>query len=813
MNHARTNKYINKEEKKIIASKALNIIDSNGIMRTLPLYTSKTDFNRAKAWLTIHAPFTLTDTRIFIQMRTFIDNYTNYTGSTTCSQYYSTTSGTKSGLGIWVEEAGEVLSRKVEVIGYIPEQGKGKDQLKNSTVVLPKGMYAGDERCYLMGTNIGDFTNTANTPTAPGPDFKFYNENEDKYDLLTYRGYYYIYTQSGWIQVYTAGTTNPSGGNTYYYGMSDINRNTVTFNTSSGDTPAQNAPLKNSNGYRNWTASGAYKSVLVGYRHYDDLYLPLVEKPGHVETSIYGDTRVEHWYFNEDFVITSCSGTMDYSGYIDCPGYGQDCKNETTTDDILSQGFYCETGQTRTKTTCNDETCPSVVCQNVTQTTITKCTSSACLTETITDANLVPGCTIQTSNDDGDVSTLPDDIPAIDSWIDPNACRQQTDSLGNYCDVDGAGSLTCFGRTDMDGNRSPDTNVIGDYTIEQSPCTVLICNSQATETITDNSTGKKYGKNQVESLLDPDTGELIGYRVADYAELGEDGLMSGDKPAKGVYIRVDCEYETILIDETECSGGQTRTSYAEWNEGGVTKINTIIDYPDGTAGLSQTYVDDDGTVVGVKYTDRNGNVTYCDGVGCSTDSTYKDLFENPTVTTACTDLQAVSTVTTVQSDTPATGSSEDVKPVGICNGETTTVTIDGQSVDLGWTNGVPVNMGCGQVIESTSTECSNGQTTTTIPTDDGDFTTHSEIDSSGATVMTTTKPVCGQTSTTYVRSDGVNVTIHPDGSTTAEWGDDLGNDYPASCWGSKAEGDICGGVNNPSTGFCEVGSGWQGPGA
>lgn len=792
----------------MIANVGLNIVGEDTLIHTFPLYTDKTDFNRAKSWLNFHKDFTLSDTTMSIRMKSVHQIHTNYTGSTTCSYMYSSTTTFSWGLAVWVIENNDsfTLSRKVEVIGYQPEPQKVKSQLDTVSVVLPKGLYAGTSRCYLFGFGIGRFD--SGYTTCVGPDFKFYKD-DGTYDLLTYRGYYTIDIPGGTATVYESGSTNTSGGNTYYYDMNDVDRNTTDIYTSTGDTAQQNSPLKNDDGYRVFQATATRKDVPIGYREYENLYLPLVDKPGMIAvrafdgTSELVPTPEITLYMNESFIVTNCSGTMDYTGTIDCPKYGSDCVGESLSDDIFGEGRYCDVGQDIEIRRCIGESmCQGETCSTITSTTVVKCESSACLTETITDANLVPGCTIQTKYNDGDVSTLPDpdDIPAIDSWIDPNACNSQTDSSGNYCDVDGENSVTCLGRTDSNGNDLPDYNTIDNWELTETTYQGL-----TQKTMKDNSTGKTYATNPVEFFLDEE-GNIIATRTAELAELDENGHMKDNLPAEGIAVDIKCDGETTMIEQsTDPRCGETRSTVVGDMGGDVTNIQTVITDPRcGETRLTSRMVDENGNVVGVMTQDRNGNITYCMSDTCTTNEELADLYYNPTVEKACTALQEITTESQLTDQTDPTGTPTPVKPIAVCNSKTTQVTIGGQPTYITWQNGVPVDPNCGKVIETQSSDC-GGETETVIKTDDGDITINKPEDQDSYTITNTD----GTITTVYTRPDGITVTVEPDGTTTAEWGDDLGNDVPATCWGSKSTGDVCGGINNPSSGYCEVGAGHQ----
>lgn len=803
----------------MIANVALNVVGEDNLVHTLPLYTDKTDFNRGKSWLNFHKNFTLYDTIMSIRMKSVENIYTNYTGSTTCSYMYSSTTTSSYGLAIWVTEDNDslTLSRKVKVVGYLPEPQKIKSQLQTTAVELPRGLYAGYARCYLFGFNIGRFD--LGTPTCVGPDFYFYND-DDTYDLLTYRGYYTIDTPGGTASVYEPGTTNTSGGNTYYYGVDSIDRNNTVIYTSSGDIEQQISPLKNKDGYRLFQATATKKDVQIGYREYEDLYLPLVTKPGMVSVRAFDGTSEEvptpeiTLYMNESFIVTNCSGTMDYTGTIECPKYGSDCVEQSLSDDIFGQGRYCETGQDITIKKClGDSMCEGDTCSTLTSVTVVKCTSAACTNLTVTNPHYVEDCPPQKPYSDGDVSTLPDldDIPAIDSWTDPNSCSPETDQFGNYCEVDGANSVTCLGRVDMDGHKLPDENTIDNWELTEQLCTVLSCDSITQKVMKDKSTGKTYGTNPVDFFLDED-GNIIATRTAKLAELDENGNMKDNLPAEGISLDVLCEGDTQILEQsTDPRCGEIRTTLATDMGGFVTKIETTVTGTDPTCGeittsLTARLVDKNGVTIGIMQQDRNGNITYCPSDSCTTDTELADLYYNPTVTTPCTILQETTTETQLTDQTDPTGTPTPVKPIGLCDSKTTEVTIDGQPTYITWVNGVPVNPNCGKVIETYSRDCGE-QTDTIIPTDDGDITINKPDDQD---VMTITNPD-GSTTIIYTRPDGITVTVNPDGSTTAEWGDDIGNDVPADCWGSKSTGDVCGGVNNPSTGYCEVGAGWSGP--
>lgn len=795
----------------MIANIGLNVVGEDTLIHTFPLYTDKTDFNRAKSWLNFHKDFTLSDTTMSIRMKSVHQIHTNYTGSTTCSYMYSSTPTFSWGLAVWVVENNDsfTLSRKVEVIGYQPEPQKTKSQLDTVSVVLPKGLYAGTARCYLFGFGIGRFD--SGYTTCVGPDFKFYKD-DDTYDLLTYRGYYTIDTPGGTATVYEPGSTNTSGGNTYYYDTNDMDRNTTTIYTSNGDIEQQNNPLKNDDGYRDFQAPSTKKDVQIGYREYENLYLPLVDKPGMVSTRAYDGTSQEvptptmTLYMNESFVVTNCSGTMDYTGAINCPTYGSDCVGESLSDDIFGQGRYCDVGQDITIKKCFDDSmCEGDTCSTLTSTTIVKCTSAACITLTETDANLVDECPIQGKYVDGDVGTLPNpaSIPDIDSWTDPNACNAEVDQLGNYCEVDGANSVTCLGRVDMDGHRLPDENTIDNWELTEQPCPALSCDFETQKVMKDKSTGRTYATNPVDYFFD-ENGNLIATRTADFAEVDENGQMKDTLPAEGIAIDVKCDGESPILEQsTNPRCGETRVTMAQDMGGGVTKIDTVITDPRcGQTSVTSRMVDENGIVVGMMEKDRNGNITYCRADSCTTDTELSDLYYNPTVTTPCTVLQEITTETQLTDQSDPSGTPTPVKPIAVCNSKTTQVTIDGQPTYITWQNGVPVDPDCGKVIETQSSDC-GGETETKIKTDDGDITINKPEDQDSYTITNTD----GTVTTVYTRPDGITVTVEPDGTTTAEWGDDLGNDVPATCWGSKSDGGVCGGVNNPSSGYCQVGAG------
>lgn len=796
----------------MISSISLNVRLANNKTQIFPLYTSKGDFNRAKNWMNIRRPFTVQGKEYRVYMRTYQHTFINDAGGQLCTSRYSTTTSTTQGLFVWIQRPSVgITDRRIEITGWVPKTETVYPNLEARSSIVPIGFPARVDRVYLISNGTARIFNNS-VYGAPLPSIKFYRgDGGGTYDLLTYRGNYIINTRGGETTMYFPGETNTSGGNTIYYDLSKVYKTDYSWTDS-----ATNPKHMEDGGYYEIDApynSSTYTiTVNAGEKTYNTLYLPLVEEPGSV--SARAGLNNKTLYFNESFV-TTCEAAKDYGGSINCPNYGLDCTSETNTDNILVNTFTCEAGENITYDLCDNDTCSSDS-SKVTK-VITRCESAACLTQTNMEANIDPNCTVQGENKAGDASSLPTDLPEIDSWIDPNACNTQTNG-NESCEIDGANSVTCLGRVDTTcGEPMEDKNKIGDYYIWDDPdggtiyvdntCDSLIYCTEKTNT-------KDNGKIQYYCKL-----------VQEYIDTSTDYTNT---PCSGVTYKLDCESQSYMR-QTPLPDGGTETFFITNEridpESDLVEIITIRQYKDGSMSTTTKFVTEDGTLVGVSTRDRDGNTFYCVSDSCTSDATKKEYFDHPEKTVACEALRQTvqQTITTGTDGEPP--SSDKEKPViqNICNSLTTTVS-DGHGGTINITitdQGTLVNADTGEVIptQQTETSCAGGQTQISITTGDGSCPTYSQEtisypDGSYIITNTSTDPTCGQTrtTTTAARTDGTK--IEQDWSGTI-WITVPGESTPVegTCWSGASScpgysgAKICGGGNDQSTGSCTVGAG------
>lgn len=795
----------------MISSISLNVRLANNKTQIFPLYTSKGDFNRAKNWMNIRRPFTVQGKEYRVYIRTYQHTFINDAGGSSCTSRYNTTTSTTQGLFVWIHRPNVgITDRRIEITGWVPKTETVYPNLEARSSIVPIGFPARVDRVYLISNGTARVFNNS-VYGAPLPSIKFYRgDGGGTYDLLTYRGNYIINTRSGETTMYFPGETNTSGGNTIYYDLSKVYKTDYSWTDS-----ATNPKHMEDGGYYEIDApynSSTYTiTVNAGEKTYNTLYLPLVEEPGSV--SARAGLNNKTLYFNESFV-TTCEAAKDYGGSINCPTYGLDCTSETNTDDILVNTFTCEAGENITYDLCDNDTCTSDS-SKVTK-TITRCESAACLTQTNTEANIDPNCSIQGENKTGDAESLPE-LPEIDSWIDPNACNIQTD--GNVsCEVDGTTSVTCLGRVDTTCGKSiEDINKIGDYFILGD---------------TDGSTFYVDDRCDAIAYCTEETTTQDGSPLQLYCKVQQKPVdisdVFSDIPCSGVTYKMNCESqsaarETILPDKTKETIVITNNGLDP--DSGLVKISTVRQYEDGTTSFTEKYVTEDGTLVGEVTKDRNGNITYCASDSCTSDATKKEYYDNPEKAVACEALRQTvqQTITTGTEGEPP--SSDKKKPViqNICNSLTTTViNVSGGTINITITDqGTLVNADTGEVIPTQQTEssCPGGQTQFIITTGDGSCPTYSQEtisypDGSYIITNTSTDPTCGQTRTTTTASRTDGTKIEQDWSGTI-WITVSGESTPVegTCWSGASScpgysgAKICGGGNDQSTGSCTVGAG------
>lgn len=750
--------------------------------------------------------FTVEDCTYYVCFRPYVETFTNDSGGSSCSSHYSSVVTVYRGWLVWIVQPDEFKTKhRIEITGWVPKAETSMPNLESRSNIIPMGFYAGTSRVYLKSNGTGIYS--SGVRGAPPPDIKFYRE-DGSYDLLTYDGNYIIGTRGGDVTVRYYGSTNTSGGATYKYSTNDMYLGDYTYSDSTTN------PKFNDDGYFNLEAPAKHKSVSVGHKTYNRLYLPLVTKEGAVAVrSKKKDNTVATLYYNES-MITTCTAAKDYTGRIICPAYGEDCVSQTATDDdIFGEGYLCDAGQDVTYDICSTgESCSG---ETITTRTHIRCSGAACTTLTETTPNLCP--TISDKHNTGDYEDIPDidSLPEITSWIDPHSCTSQSNvdsTCGKTidCTIDGPTSVTCLGRTDPQcGEKQTDYNVIDGYQIEDTPGIgttwadladpdTLICGDGLTITGADGKVKLKCDK-MIVNVSDPATG------------------INTQSPCEGVTYKLECNPETALVRRD--FGDRTETVVIT-NDGldedsGVTEIVTIIE-EDGKTRYTYRYVDSDGNEVGVKYVDSNGTETYCKEIGCTTDATYKGYYDNPTKTEPCTSLQEViqETVKTKQ-DEPPTTDRDPITIQTIC--PSLSITDDSGHTIYITDQGVAINED-GEVVPTTSTttqdpSCSQNITTWKADgcsTHEGETITYP--DGTTSTTSTWTDPQTGQrkTSATYTKPDGTKVYVGTDGTIMIDGGDGESTPTPGGCvnsWNSLCgQGEVCGGTYNPSCHQCQVGS-------
>lgn len=795
----------------MISSISLNVRLRDNKTQVFPLYTTKADFNRAKKWLNLRRSFHVSGIPYRIYIQAYTHTFTNDQGGPSCQYMYSTTTSVTRGLFVWIDNNIDQTDRRIEITGWAPKTETTYPRLEAHSTIVPRGFRTGTDRVYLISNGTAYIADDRTVFGAPLPSFKFYKNDAGDYDLLTFRGTYYINTRVGPQPVTFDGETNTSGGNTYYYTLSDVQTTPYTWS----DTYWNPKTLVNGEYYQ-INAPSKYKSVTAGAWTYTELYLPIVETEGSVSTRVTpeGSQSSQTLYFNESFV-TTCEAAKDYGGKINCIKYGIDCPGETQSENILVNTFTCESGENITYTICDTDTCHSDS-SKVTK-IITRCDGAACATQTNTEANIDPNCSTQGDNNIH-IDELPE-LPDIEGYIDPESCQAQT-KRGIYCEVDGDG-VTCLGRVVVScGEPRYDENQVDGYLIKRQPgeegadyrdleTDAIYCTIQSTP----NEDGTIVRKCNVEKLL-----TCIGDQEC--LDIG-----FSDKPCDTVTYEINCDSETASRISYDANG--TKETMNITNEGldpdsDLVKIETMREYTDGTYSITIKYVTEDGTVVGVETIDRNGNVSYCLTGACASDSTAKDYFENPEKNVPCESLQAVvqETITTDTDGEPATSDKSNPKIQNVCNSLTTTVS-DGHGGTINITitdQGTLIDADTGEVIptEATQTPCSGGQTQTTSTAINGNWTQDTITYPDGSTIITNTStdPTTGQTktTTTATRPDGTR--IDQDWSGTI-WITVPGESTPVqgTCWSGASAcpgfsgAKICGGGNDQSTGSCTVGAG------
>lgn len=796
----------------MITSLAVKSQIENDTSRIFPLYTQQSDFNRAERFMQLSLNFTVEDCTYYVCFRPYTETFSNDSGASTCSSHYSSVVTVYRGWLVWIVQPDEYKTKhRIEITGWVPKAETSMPNLESRSNIIPMGFYAGTSRVYLKSNGTGVYN--SGVRGAPPPDIKFYRE-DGSYDLLTYDGNYIISTRGGDVTVRYYGSTNTSGGATYKYSTSDMYLGDYSYSDSTTN------PKFNDDGYFNLEAPAKHKSVSVGHKTYNRLYLPLVTKAGAIAVrSKKKDNTVATLYYNES-MITTCTAARDYTGRIICPAYGEDCLSQTATDDdIFGEGYLCDAGQDVTYDICGngESSCSG---ETITTRTHIRCSGAACTTETEDVPNLCP--TISQEHDTGDTSSLPTDLPEINDWIDPHSCTSQSRidpgcSENIYCDIDGPNSETCLGRVNqLCGEKQVDSNKCGDdsYLINEY--------DDGTTIWWDLESGTAIGSGTLDagcySDSDINSDELkIKCDVLSFCITDAD-TITVDSPCKKVTYEVGCDLDSYIREKVFPDGTHEAVIITNKDTGdsGVIKITTIRYYPDGTYTETERYVDGEGNEVGVKYTDVTGTITYCKDIGCKTDSTYKRYFNHPVETQPCTSLQEViqETIKTKQDEPPTT----DRNPITIqtiC--PSLSITDDtGHKIYI-TDQGVAINED-GEVVPTTSTTtqdpyCSQNITTWKADgcsTHEGETITYP--DGTTSTTSTWTDPQTGQrkTSATYTKPDGTKVYVGTDGTIMIDGGEGESTPTPGGCvnsWNSLCgQGEICGGTYNPSCHQCQVGS-------
>lgn len=788
----------------MITSLAVKSQIENDTSRIFPLYTQQSDFNRAERFMQLSLSFTVEDCTYYVCFRPYVETFSNDSGASSCSSHYSSVVTVYRGWLVWIVQPDEYKTKhRIEITGWVPKTETSMPNLESRSNIIPMGFYAGTSRVYLKSNGTGVYN--SGVRGAPPPDIKFYRE-DGSYDLLTYDGNYIVSTRGGDATVRYYGSTNTSGGATYKYSTDDMYLGDYSYSDSTTN------PKFNDDGYFNLEAPYKHKSVSVGHKTYNRLYLPLVTKSGAIAVrSKKKDNTVATLYYNES-MITTCTAAKDYTGRIICPAYGEDCLSQSATDDdIFGEGYLCDAGQDVTYDICGTgETCSG---ETITTRTHIRCSGAACTTETEDVPNLCP--TISKEHDTGDTSSIPTDLPEINDWIDPHSCTSQSQidpGCGEniYCDIDGPNSETCLGRVNqLCGEKQVDSNKCGDdsYLINEY--------DDGTTIWWDLEKGVGIGSGTLEA---GDTDDDNPFQIkCDVLIFDIDEGILTDDACKGVTYKLNCYSQVVQRPKTLPDGTIENVfiSNVDTGDSGVIRITTIRTNPKtGTTTTTDRYVDGEGNEVGVKYTDATGTETYCKDIGCTTNSTYKGYYDDPVETKPCTSLQEViqETIKTKQ-DEPPTTDRDPITIQTIC--PSLSITDDSGHKIYITDQGVAINED-GEIVPTTATTTTQGGTTTTTWKADGCSTHEGETitypDGTTTTTSTWTDPQTGQrkTSATYTKPDGTKVYVGTDGTIQIAGGDGESTPTPAGCvnsWNSLCgQGEVCGGTYNPSCHQCQVGS-------
>lgn len=753
--------------------------------------------------------FTVEDCTYYVCFRPYVETFTNDSGGSSCSSHYSSVVTVYKGWLVWIVQPDEFKTKhRIEITGWVPKAETSMPNLESRSNIIPMGFYAGTSRVYLKSNGTGIYS--SGVRGAPPPDIKFYRE-DGSYDLLTYDGNYIIGTRGGDVTVRYYGSTNTSGGATYKYSTNDMYLGDYTYSDSTTN------PKFNDDGYFNLEAPAKHKSVSVGHKTYNRLYLPLVTKEGAVAVrSKKKDNTVATLYYNES-MITTCTAAKDYTGRIICPAYGEDCLSQSATDDdIFGEGYLCDAGQDVTYDICSTgESCSG---ETITTRTHIRCSGAACTTLTETVANKDPDCTVQDTHTTGDTTKIPTDLPPIDNgWIDPHSCVSQSYTNPNCgliedCTIDGPDSLTCLGRTDRNtGERLTDENG---------------CGTDSYYILLDPNCGEKYYTDSQDRKICDDvtlgfTDDLTLKCDAMVIDMSGDSIKLEDIICDGVSYELSCTNETYVLPQRTLPDGTKQDVYidnTDMGDSGVTTILTVNTYCENDTITSTTIrkVSGDGETIGVMTIDTYGNAAYCEYDTCTSDATKKDFYENPTKNEPCTSLQEViqETIKTKQ-DEPPTTDRDPITIQTIC--PSLSITDDtGHKIYI-TDQGVAINED-GEIVPTTSTTtqdpyCSQNITTWQADgcsTHEGETITYP--DGTTLTTSTWTDPQTGQrkTSATYTKPDGTKVYVGTDGTIQIAGGDGESTPTPAGCingWNPLCgQGEVCGGTYNPSCHQCQVGS-------
>lgn len=751
--------------------------------------------------------FTVEDCTYYVCFRPYNETFTNDSGASSCSSQYSSVITNYRGWLVWIVQPDEYKTKhRIEITGWIPKTETTMPNLESRSNIIPMGFYAGTSRVYLKSNGTGYYY--SGVRGAPPPDIKFYRE-DGSYDLLTYDGNYIISTRGGDVTVRYYGSTNTSSGSTYKYSTSDMYLTDYSYSDSTTN------PKFNNDGYFNLEAPYTHKSVSVGRKTYDRLYLPLVTTAGAIAVrSKKRDNTEATLYYNES-MVTTCTAAKDYTGRIICPAYGEDCVSQTATDDdIFGEGYLCDAGQNVTYDICSTgETCTG---ETITTRTHIRCSAAACTTQTEDLPNKSSSCDVQEPHTTGDTQTLPDDFPDVNNgWIDPHSCTSQSSTDSNCgqiidCSIDGPDSMTCLGRINREtGEPQDETNYCGGDSF------IIFKEPDGTQYYV-TPEGEYYCSPISSQYLDSPI--ILKGKKVKLSDGPGDPLSITDVICEEVTYELTCDTQTLQFPDRTLPDGTTETvivSNADLGDSDVVQIITKRT-KDGVETDTIRYVDGDGETIAVATKDNTGSWNYCESDSCLSDTAKKYYFENPTVTVTCTVEEAViqETIKTKQ-DEPPTTNRDPITIQTIC--PSLSITDDSGHTIYITDQGVAINED-GEVVPTTSTttqdpSCSQNITTWQADgcsTHEGETITYP--DGTTTTTSTWTDPQTGQrkTSATYTKPDGTKVYVGTDGTIMIDGGDGESTPTPGGCvnsWNSLCgQGEICGGTYNPSCHQCQVGS-------